>query len=152
MKYSRTVHSCPDTASSARHRMSHFPLQPRKLLDLLCHESTPLPCTRNFSSFSAKLLSSQLAPAYNWHERLCQLRCKTWHFAFIELHKVSFFSLLQPGNTFLNGSTILWCSSHSPEFFISCKLAECSSVSHHWDQEQRCSTIQDTTATLHVYC
>lgn len=68
MKYSRTVHSCPDMASSVLHRMNHFPLQPKKLLDFLCHESTLLPSTRNFRSFSAKLLSSQPAPAYNWHE------------------------------------------------------------------------------------
>lgn len=113
MKYSRTVHSCPDMASSVMHRMkNHFPLKPRKLLDLFCHERTLLPSARNFTSFSAKLLSSLLAPAYNWHKRLFHPRGKTWHFAFTELHKVSFFSL-QHGNMFLTSSTILWYISHS---------------------------------------
>lgn len=149
MKHSRTTHSWPAMASSATHRTKKsLPSEVKEVVvsflpwehtDAIYQELQIFPCKAAFQS------------AYNWYKRLFQPRCKTWHCAFIEFHKASFFSFLQLGNMFLNSSTSLWCISHSSEFCISSKLAEYSSVSHHWDQKQRCSTHQDTTETLHVY-
>lgn len=106
--------------------------QPRKLLGLLCHENTLLAHVPLLHQESQILLCKApfqpAVPSMYWCKRLFQPRCRTWHFALIPFHKVPVSLFLQPMNTSLNGSTILWRIIHSSEFCIICKLAKCNSV------------------------
>lgn len=86
-------------------------MQLRKKLGLLCHGSTLLARVQLVHQqphiHLCKAAFQTVDVSMYWCKRLFQARCRTWHFAFVELHKVPDSSFLQPVNMFLNDSTIL---------------------------------------------
>lgn len=78
--------------------------------------------TRTPEPFSGKLHCNLSGPSTYW--------CLGYFFpfAFVELHEIPRWPVLQPVKVHLNGSTPIWCNDHSSQFCIIGKLCEMHSV------------------------
>ena len=78
--------------------------------------------TRTPKSFSAEEFYSHSASSVYWCLWLFLPRGKT-AFPDVELHDASLSPIFQAHKVLLDGSTTIWCSSHSSQFCVICKLA-----------------------------